>query len=408
MLGPPRTPMLLILATCALGFRSTIGAETPERFRLQDAVVRIGGCSGVCVDPVGIVLTAKHCGLGERETVTFPGREPVEGVRIHVGPQAEDAVAFLVSGERWPFIPVAEAVPPAGADVWSGGYPGASQRTFRTARGRLIGGGEHELRRGHESLGRFLANETTLVTGPGWSGGPLVTEEGRTVGLLSAGNATGSTFISWAATRRAYEAARETRQSREKPHLLVFGFNGCRHCETFLADLAAGRFTAYDVEYVDVQTPAGRKRYEDLRLALEKATGSVPPRGFPAFHVAGRAAMTVGYSTGSGRRLLDWIRETLRLPVTGFDTITGRTDPGISPDPGPPSDSVEETPGTPPVGPTSTLPTGTPPGDEEPLPWWAMLAGAALRILEERLTRDREPRDGVEDEERDERKENFA
>ena len=38
------------------------------------AVVRIGGCSGICVDPCGIVLTAKHCEHGPTETVFFPDR----------------------------------------------------------------------------------------------------------------------------------------------------------------------------------------------------------------------------------------------------------------------------------------------------------------------------------------------
>ncbi len=28
---------------------------------VKDAVVMVGDCSGVCVDPCGLVLTAKHC-----------------------------------------------------------------------------------------------------------------------------------------------------------------------------------------------------------------------------------------------------------------------------------------------------------------------------------------------------------
>lgn len=40
-----------------------------ERTDLRAAVVRVGGCSGVCVDPAGLVLTAKHCDLRDVERV---------------------------------------------------------------------------------------------------------------------------------------------------------------------------------------------------------------------------------------------------------------------------------------------------------------------------------------------------
>lgn len=360
------------------------------------AVVRIGGCSGVCIDPSGIVLTAKHCSLGEREVISFVDREPVVAERIVVGPDAEDAVAYLLPPGEWPSLRIAESVPTAGVDVWSGGYPERNGRRFRAARGTLVGGGEHQLLRNGVPVGKFLANETDIVTGPGWYGGPLVSEEGRVIGLLSAGNDDGSTFVSWAATKRAHRAARLVLQARDRPHLLVFGFPGCQHCETFLADHPQGRFDRFEVEYVDVMTPAGRERYESLRSALERATGTRPPSGFPAFHVAGRAAMTVGYATGDGwRRLLDWLRETLRLPVTGFEAIVGNRDTGVSPDPGAPTprgDAQTPPPPTtnePSIGPTSPFPDDVPgfPAEDEPLPWWAMVAGSVLRLLEERLMR---------------------
>lgn len=400
MHGFERTRTWVVAVWLAAWMASAGVAGEPEPRKA--AVVRIGGCSGVCVDPAGLVLTAKHCSLGEREVISFPSRPSVVGERVVVGADAEDAVAYLLPPGDWPSLRVRDELPEAGAVAWSGGYPVDGGREFRAARGKLVGGGEHELRRNGVPVGRFLANETDLVTGPGWSGGPLVTTDGRVIGLLSAGNASGSTFVSWAATRRTFEAGRAVLQAREKPHLLVFGYEGCPHCETFLEDHRDGRFDRFEVEYVDVMTSAGRARYDSLRTALERATGAPQPTGFPAFHLAGRAAMTVGYGAEDGwRRLLDWLRETLRLPVTGFEAVLGQRDTGVSPDPGPPGTSP---PLPPEMGPSSPLPAepelpDTPgfPTDDEPLPWWAMVAGSVLRLIEERLMRSANgPADGEE------------
>ena len=65
------------LAVC--GEYESVGGATARADEAwpSAAVVLVGGCSGVCVDPAGIVLTAKHCRLGEQVTVRFPGRPPV-------------------------------------------------------------------------------------------------------------------------------------------------------------------------------------------------------------------------------------------------------------------------------------------------------------------------------------------
>ncbi|MFQ5733184.1 MAG: hypothetical protein ACE5KM_14685 [Planctomycetaceae bacterium] len=180
-------------------------------------------------------------------------------------------------------------------------------------------------------------------------------------------------------------------QPASKPHLLIFGYEGCRYCRHVKRDLQAGKFAAYDWEYVDVGTESGAKRYRTLVAALEKATGRKPPAGFPAFHVAGRASLIVGYAAQSGwRRILDWARETLRLPVTLVDAVTGgNAANGVSPAPPNLTGGAGNAPadgGQPPTRPPSQ-PTFTPAQpakheDEDPLPWDWGLGGIALALAE--------------------------
>ena len=199
-----------LVATFVLA--AAVAIALPVSAATRDAVVRIGGCSGVCVDPAGIVLTAKHCEFGINESILFPEYGKVAATRIYVGPDAEDVVAFDCAGDGWPFVTVADEVPPVGSRVRSLGYPTSVAgrrnpgRGLITAAGTLLSGGEQTLMRNGRPQGKFLANETDLVTGPGWSGGPLFDKQDHVIGILSAGDAESTVFISWVATRRAYDA----------------------------------------------------------------------------------------------------------------------------------------------------------------------------------------------------------
>lgn len=376
---------------------------------IADAVVLIGGCSGVCVDPDGIILTAKHCDLPEVVDVTFPNRKPVKAHRIYVGPDAEDLLAFDADDSGWPSATVATELPKAGDAVWSAGYPATGPehlRTFKLAKGKMTGGSEMTFGRDGIPVGKFKANTVDFVTGPGWSGGPLFNENGAVLGVLSAGNEDGSIYISWAATRRAMDAV-VPRQFERKPHMYVFGMKNCGGCIAFNRDEAAGFFKDYDIEHVDIETPEGNKLFYDLIAALEKANPTFADRdtsldGVPAFHVAGRATMQFGYSPGrsGAQRLRSWLLETLRLPLTIPETVVGAiTDgPGVSPLP-PKWNPVPDPISTPPVEedepdrqPIETVPekqekqaepednpVETP--DETPSPLSGILTGAALYVL---------------------------
>lgn len=105
---------------------------------------------------------------------------------------------------------------------------------------------------------------------------------------------------------------------QSKPHVLYFGFKGCSACAAFERDWKSGLFNNYNIEYVDVATPSGSDKYNKLVAAIEKATGKKVQRGVPAFHIAGRASIYVGYESSRSAltRLFQWVQATLRLPIT--------------------------------------------------------------------------------------------
>lgn len=199
--------------------------------RERAAVVQIGGCSGVIVDPAGLVMTAKHCDLGEVERVEFAGHE-VLAVRVYEAPETEGPLVYDCVGAGYPWVPVAEQTPGPGERVHTLGYPlidGA--RRLREAAGVVQRGGRFRFR---GEL--FLGNLTNVPVSEGWSGGPLFNERGEVVGLANAGDQQGSIFISHAATRAAWLAARSMHSNR--PLLLIATNLYCRACLQFLSDYA--------------------------------------------------------------------------------------------------------------------------------------------------------------------------
>jgi Trypsin-like peptidase domain len=206
-------------------------AAAADSDRERSAVVQIGGCSGVIVDPAGLVMTAKHCELGEVERVVL-GDYKVLAVRVYEAPEIEGPLVYDCVGAGYPWIPVAEQAPGPGERVHTLGYPlidGA--RRLREATGVVERGGRFRFRGEY-----FLGNFTDVPVSEGWSGGPLFNERGEVVGLANAGDRQGSIFISHAATRAAWLAARSLHSTR--PLLLIASDLYCRACLEFLSDYA--------------------------------------------------------------------------------------------------------------------------------------------------------------------------
>lgn len=269
---------LFALAVAALSAKPASAAE------IADTVVQIGGCSGVCVDPSGIVLTVKHCGIPEVTQVRFRDRT-VMARKLYETTECDGPVVFDCEGEGYPFQPIASRVPNVGDGVWSVGYPaqnGTRQLTWGS--GKLQGTGEWKKR---PSECGTQVNRTNIRTAEGWSGGPLLTPSNEVCGLLLGGNGSFSCFASYSSVRQAYDAT--CRPADTRPVLYVFTSANCQPCRQFKSDyesrltLKVPLDTAYTIRLVDIET----NRAEADRRGV---------RDVPAFVRDGHANV-VGYTT---------------------------------------------------------------------------------------------------------------
>ncbi len=235
---------------------------------VDDAVVMVEGCSGVCVDPSGLVLTARHCELPATVTVRFKDRT-VSATRVYICSEVEGPVVYDCEGDGYPFLPVAATPPQVGERVWSCGYPQLQgRRELRWASGPVLRWSTFEF-----AGGAFNGNVVGFVTAPGWSGGPLLNAKGEICGLLNSSDCRTSVFISSAAVRQAYAAVRNSRPadpppSSGKPTLYVFGSLTCGPCRKFKEDYAnhatlrQALEAAFAVEFVDADNqPEMTRRY---------------------------------------------------------------------------------------------------------------------------------------------------
>ena len=244
-------------------FRSTAIADVSE------AIVMVDGCSGVCVDPSGIVLTAKHCDLPAEVTIRFKQRA-VQATRVFESSDTEGPVAYDCDGEGYPALPVAATAPVIREKLWSFGYPSLNgQRELRRNCGPLLRWGTFKY-----AGGEFNGNVLGFACGGGWSGGPLLNAKGEVCGLLNSSDDRTSVFISSAAVRQAFAAAQQrpekpaAQSQPQLPELLVFGTPTCSPCLQFKADLNSNRSFAsllrstYELVWVDInQRPEMATKY---------------------------------------------------------------------------------------------------------------------------------------------------
>lgn len=244
---------LPIVGVCWIGLWCQV-----SRAGVDDSVVMVEGCSGVCVDSAGLVLTARHCDLPATVTVRFKDRT-VSATRVYVCREVEGPVVYDCEGDGYPFLPVAATAPQVGERVWSCGYPHLSgRRELRWANGPTLRWSTFEY-----GGGAFNGNVVGFVTAPGWSGGPLVNAKGEVCGLLNSSDCATSVFISSAAVRQAYAAVRarhpaDPPTTTGKPRLYVFGSMTCGPCLKFKEDYANNTSfrqtleAAFTIEFVDV------------------------------------------------------------------------------------------------------------------------------------------------------------
>lgn len=289
-----------------LSLMATLQADDWSR-----AVVRIGGCSGVCVSADGLVLTARHCQLSDRERVHFHNGPSVPATRLLISRNGDGPVAFVCDGDGFPYLPVSDTKPEAGDAVVSYGFPARNaRRQFERGEGVVQSGGRYRL----EGV-PFHGNSTTIRCAGGWSGGPLLNSRGQVIGLCSNGDATTTAFTSFASTRHAYEQAmplaRELVLSYSRAEVVVFVTKNCGPCERLKADIAAGHFAKWTITQVafdpDVQA------WTDVALKDEFLQVARPQErlSFPVVWVRGSTEYRVGYDPAQRGGLIGFIERVI-------------------------------------------------------------------------------------------------
>jgi S1-C subfamily serine protease len=170
--APPDTVLLAATSACKVG----VGHE-----RYTD------WGSGVLIDG-DRVLTARHVVGREGVDVTCywhqAWQSPSAAGRVEITSQWDVAVIQLTrSPPHVTPLPLAEANPPIGTDVWSIGYPGRRRRGL--CRSGAVDGYVTNKHRG--PLNWIDVRAKRLCAHPGDSGGPLLNASGEIVGLIWGG-----------------------------------------------------------------------------------------------------------------------------------------------------------------------------------------------------------------------------
>lgn len=250
---------------------------------LKDSIVRVSGCTGVCVSTEGHILTVKHCKVGETTKVVWPNGKTVSAKRVWVSPEKDGAVVLDCDGDGYPFLKLATRKPTIGENVRSFGYPMGSKEVQEWA-GVMRAGGRLPLT---PSVSAYVVSGNIL---PGHSGGPLLDVKGNVYGLASQTSMTGESYwIRQGAVMEAYAAVIETR----RPTVYVFSAKWCPACQTW-KQREYPKLRGYNVKILE----HGTKEYREVAFQAERATGT-RVASLPTIWVEGDRVLRVGYQIAS-------------------------------------------------------------------------------------------------------------
>jgi hypothetical protein len=274
----------------------------------EAAVVRLNGCSGICVSADGLILTADHCGDAVTVPVLFPDGSKYTATLEYSPPRngIDEAQTYRISGVGGlPFAPVATRSPAAGDSVWSVGYPAGNYQR-NAGRVERIG----FTTRGDASFAVRIDDGvvTNWQSDGGNSGGPLFNQAGEVVGLLSmSGSESRSYWIGLTSIRQAMSGPPLQAVAYKRNPVVVFTTPDCAPCERLKFDAQSGRLGKYDFQFVVYNRDL--KTWSDPAIAAEfaRTVKTPPPSGFPVIWVRGTDQYRVGYEPDRRGGLIGWI-----------------------------------------------------------------------------------------------------
>jgi len=143
-----------------------------------------GSGSGFIISADGLVVTNQHVveGAGSVE-VFIDGEDRPLNARILGVSECNDLAVLDLEGDGYPYFEWFEGTVEAGIDVWAAGFP-MGDPEYSISRGSVV---KAEADGETEWASFDFSIEHDATTEPGNSGGPVITEDGRVVGVHYAG-----------------------------------------------------------------------------------------------------------------------------------------------------------------------------------------------------------------------------
>ncbi len=213
--------------------------------------------SGFVIDPTGIIVTNNHVVAGAALIdVYFSDDETPHRARMLGVSECSDVALIKIDGEDLPYLEWYEGEVELGMGVYSLGYP-LGDPEYTQHQGTI------SKRSSTPTLSKTDVSEAfehDAIVNPGSSGGPLVTEDGKVVGINYASDK--STSQSWAITYKEVKSILE--ELKEGNDVLSLGING----ETWLFEDGSSGMWVYSVASGSVADKTGLKA-GDFVMELE-------------------------------------------------------------------------------------------------------------------------------------------
>jgi serine protease Do len=166
------------------------GTYRDPEFGLSDGA---GSGSGFIISPEGLVVTNQHVVDGAASLQVYvDGEDRPVNARILGVSECNDLAVIDLEGDGYPYLEWYKGSPEPGLDAWAAGFP-LGDPEYSLTRGSVVkaeANGETEW----ASIDYAIEHDANIQ--PGNSGGPLVAEDGRVIGVNYAGGDVGGTGTS--------------------------------------------------------------------------------------------------------------------------------------------------------------------------------------------------------------------
>jgi serine protease Do len=179
-----------------------------------------GQGSGFIIDPSGIAVTNNHVVTGAALLKVWVGDDTQpKNARVLGVSECSDLAVIDIDGDGYPFMNWYEGAASVGTDVYAAGYPLFGNTEFTLTRG-IVSKAAADGETSWASVDGVLEHDATI--NPGNSGGPLVSGDGRIIGINYAGDSNSNQYFAIASSA----AQSIVEQMRAGENVNSIGVNG--------------------------------------------------------------------------------------------------------------------------------------------------------------------------------------